>query len=93
MGIATILIGLIPETSTVWLAPTLLVIPRVAQGLAVGGQWGGAILLATEYAPAHRRGFYGSFPQLDIPLGLILGNGVFLIMTAVTSPEAFMAWG
>ncbi|MBM7366889.1 MFS transporter [Gordonia hydrophobica] len=93
MGLATVLIGFVPETSTVWLAPTLLVILRITQGLAVGGQWGGAVLLATEYAPPHRRGFYGSFPQLGIPIGLILGNGIFLVLTWLTSPDAFMAWG
>lgn len=93
MGIATVLIGLVPETEVIWLAPALLVFLRISQGLAVGGQWGGAVLLATEYAPPRRRGFYGSLPQLGIPIGLILGNGIFLIITWVLSPDAFMSWG
>ncbi|HZC19081.1 MAG TPA: MFS transporter, partial [Rubrobacteraceae bacterium] len=63
------------------------------QGLSIGGQWGGAVLLATEYSPPDRRGFYGSFAQIGVPVGLILGNAVFLVITAVTTPEQFAAWG
>jgi len=94
MGAATLLIGLLPtfETIGVWAAVALFVL-RFAQGLSIGGQWGGAVLLATEYSPSHRRGFYGSFAQIGVPVGLILGNAVFLIITAVTSPEQFAAWG
>ncbi|MGU3587421.1 MFS transporter [Rhodococcus sp. C26F] len=93
MGLATTLIGFVPNSSIAWLAPAMLVTLRLCQGLAVGAQWGGAVLLATEYAPANRRGFYGSFAQLGIPVGVILGNGVFLAVTWAVSPEAFMSWG
>ena len=94
MGIATTLVGLLPTYSTIgiWAAVALFVL-RICQGLAVGGQWGGAMLLATEYAPPDRRGFYGSFAQVGVPIGLVLGNAFFLILTAVMSPEAFEAWG
>ena len=94
MGVATLLIGLLPtfETIGVWAAIALFVL-RFAQGLSIGGQWGGAVLLVTEYSPPHRRGFYGSFAQIGVPVGLILGNAVFLIITAVTSSEQFAAWG
>ncbi|WAL49537.1 MFS transporter [Rhodococcus pyridinivorans] len=93
MGIATTLIGLVPNTSITWLAPALLVLLRICQGLAVGAQWGGSVLLATEYAPANRRGFYGSFAQLGIPIGVVVGNAVFLVVADVVSPEAFLSWG
>src|ERR687891_1577811 len=94
MGVATTLVGLLPTYSTigVWAAVALFVL-RICQGLAVGGQWGGAMLLATEYAPPDKRGFYGSFAQVGVPIGLVLGNAFFLILTAVMSPEAFEAWG
>ncbi|MFC7959156.1 MFS transporter [Rhodococcoides kroppenstedtii] len=93
MGVATTLIGVVPQTNIIWLAPVLLVILRVCQGLAVGAQWGGAVLLATEYAPAHRRGFYGSFAQLGVPLGVVMGNGAFLIVTSLVPGDAFLSWG
>jgi metabolite-proton symporter len=94
MGIATTLVGLLPTYSTIgiWAAVALFIL-RICQGLAVGGQWGGAMLLATEYAPPDKRGFYGSFAQVGVPIGLVLGNAFFLILTAVMSPEAFEAWG
>ena len=94
MGIATTLVGLLPTYSTIgiWAAVALFVL-RICQGLAVGGQWGGAMLLATEYAPPDKRGFYGSFAQVGVPVGLVLGNAFFLILTAVMSPEAFEVWG
>ena len=94
MGIATTLVGLLPTYSTIgiWAAVALFVL-RICQGLAVGGQWGGAVLLATEYAPPSKRGFYGSFAQVGVPVGLVLGNAFFLILTAVMSPEAFEVWG
>ncbi|HEY6751149.1 MAG TPA: MFS transporter [Rubrobacteraceae bacterium] len=94
MGIATTLVGLLPTYSTIgiWAAVALFVL-RICQGLAVGGQWGGAMLLATEYAPPDKRGFYGSFAQVGVPVGLVLGNAFFLILSAVQTPEAFEAWG
>jgi metabolite-proton symporter len=94
MGVATTLVGLLPTYSTVgiWAAIALFVL-RICQGLAVGGQWGGAVLLATEYAPPSKRGFYGSFAQVGVPVGLVLGNAFFLVLAAVQTPEAFAAWG
>lgn len=93
MGLSTTLVGFVPSTSIVWLAPAMLVCLRLLQGLAVGGQWGGAVLIVTEYAPPNRRGFFGSFAQLGIPIGMVLGNGIFLAMTWAVSPDAFMSWG
>ena len=93
MGISTTLIGLLPTYASVGiLAPLLLVTLRFAQGLAVGGQWGGAALLAIESAPANKRGFYGSFVQVGVPLGVVLANTVFLIVSAMSSDEAFLSW-
>ena len=71
----------------------LLVLMRFVQGLAIGGQWAGAVLLATESAPANRRGFYGAFAQAGVPAGMILANLVFLVVNASVSPEAFLSWG
>ena len=94
MGVATTLVGAMPTFATIGiLAPILLFVLRFAQGLAVGGQWGGAVLLATEYAPPNKRGFYGSFAQVGVPVGLVLGNAFFLVLGAMMSPEAFNAWG
>ncbi|MEM8766725.1 MAG: MFS transporter [Pseudomonadota bacterium] len=94
MGGATTLIGLLPTYAQLGaLAPLLLMLLRFAQGLAVGGQWGGAMLLVTENAPADQRGFYGAFAQAGAPVGLILANAAFLTVTALVSPEDFMAWG
>jgi metabolite-proton symporter len=94
MGLATTAIGLLPGYATIGMAaPVLLILLRFAQGLAVGGQWGGAALLAIENAPKHRRGFYGSFAQMGVPAGLVLGNLVFLAMGGAVTPEAFAAWG
>lgn len=94
MGLSTFAIGLLPTFGTAGiLAPALLVALRVIQGLAVGGQWGGAALLCSEHAPDHRRGFYGSFPQIGATLGAILGNLAFLVLTATLSEQAFESWG
>jgi metabolite-proton symporter len=94
MGISTSAIGLLPSYAAAGAAaPLLLVALRFAQGLAVGGQWGGAALLAIESAPASRRGFYGSFVQIGVPVGVVLANVVFLIVNAALAPEAFVAWG
>jgi MFS family permease len=94
MGVATTLVGAMPTFATIGvLAPILLFVLRFCQGLAVGGQWGGAVLLATEYAPPDKRGFYGSFAQVGVPIGLVLGNAFFLVLGAMMSPEAFNAWG
>ncbi|TNE63604.1 MAG: MFS transporter [Alphaproteobacteria bacterium] len=94
MGISTTLIGLLPSYSSIGvLAPLMLVVLRIAQGLAVGGQWGGAALLAIETAPKHRRGFYGSFVQVGVPLGVVMANSVFLLVSSLTTDSAFMDWG
>ncbi len=94
MGVASTLIGLLPTFSTIGvLAPILLVVLRFAQGLAIGGQWGGAMLLVTENAPRNQRGLYSSFAQLGIPIGLIIANVVFLIIVAAFPEAAFAAWG
>ncbi|MGH3517340.1 MAG: MFS transporter [Haloechinothrix sp.] len=94
MGIATVGIGLLPTYATigVW-APILLVTLRFIQGIGVGGEWGGAVLMAVEHAPAGKKGFYGSFPQMGVPGGLILANLVFLGMSSTVSDDAFLAWG
>jgi metabolite-proton symporter len=94
MGVATTAIGLLPTYASIGvLAPVLLVVLRLIQGLALGGQWGGAVLLVTESAPPGKRGFYGSFAQLGVPLALLLSNVVFLIINASVSMHAFQAWG
>ncbi|MCZ6869853.1 MAG: MFS transporter [Gammaproteobacteria bacterium] len=94
MGVATTLIGCLPPYSAIGaVAPALLVVLRFVQGLAVGGQWGGAMLLVTENAPPGKRGFYGAFAQAGAPVGLILANLAFLTVTASVSQEEFMAWG
>jgi metabolite-proton symporter len=94
MGVATAAIGLLPTYAQVGaLAPVLLVALRFIQGFAVGGQWGGAALLAIESAPASRRGFYGSFVQIGVPLGVLLANVVFLAIGGLIAPEAFLTWG
>ncbi len=94
MGTATTLIGCLPTYAMVGpLAPLLLIVLRFAQGLAIGGQWGGAMLLATESAPPGRRGFYGSFAQAGAPVGVVLANLAFLVVNANVSPEDFLAWG
>ncbi|GAA3710902.1 MFS transporter [Nonomuraea antimicrobica] len=94
MGLATAGIGLLPTYATagIW-APILLVVLRFAQGLAVGGEWGGAVLMAVEHAPRSRRGFYGSFPQMGVPGGLILANLVFLVTSSALGAEVFADWG
>ncbi|WP_328693801.1 MHS family MFS transporter [Streptomyces phaeochromogenes] len=94
MGVATTGIGLLPTYETIGMAaPVLLVTLRVMQGIAVGAQWGGAMLLATEYAPEGKRGIYSSFVQLGVPIGVVTANSVFLLAGAFTSESAFAAWG
>ncbi|MEU4617597.1 MFS transporter [Streptomyces umbrinus] len=94
MGVATTGIGLLPTYEAIGIAaPVLLVTLRVMQGIAVGAQWGGAMLLATEYAPEGKRGIYGSFVQLGVPIGVVTANSVFLLAGAFTSESAFAAWG
>ncbi|RCW44438.1 Na+/melibiose symporter-like transporter [Halopolyspora algeriensis] len=94
MGAATFLIGVLPTSSSIGVAaPILLVALRFLQGIAVGGQWGGLVLLLTESAGSRRRGLAGTFGQMGVPIGVILGNTSFLLVSALVSPEAFLAWG
>jgi MHS family shikimate/dehydroshikimate transporter-like MFS transporter len=93
MGVATFLIGLLPTYETIGpMAAVLLVILRIAQGFGVGGEWGGAVLMAIEHAPPGRRGFYGSWPQIGVPAGLLLANLVFLLFARMPEEE-FLSWG
>ena len=93
MGIATFLIGLMPtyESIGIW-AAVLLVVLRLIQGLGVGGEWGGAVLLAVEHAPSGRRGFAGSWAQMGVPTGLFIANVIFLLFAGLPN-EQFMSWG
>ncbi|MER6262814.1 MFS transporter [Streptomyces sp900105245] len=104
MGLATLLIGVLPTYAQAgWIATALLVLMRLAQGFALGGEWSGAALVATENAPRGKRALYGTFPQLGAPLGFIIGNGLFLVIGALlpsatgadpTQPsDAFLSWG
>ncbi|RGE20372.1 MFS transporter [Leucobacter sp. wl10] len=94
MGVATTLIGLLPTYDGIGaLAPILLTILRFAQGFGLGGEWGGAVLMSLEHGDPKRRGFAASWPQIGVPLGLLMANGVLALMLAVTSDEAFIAWG
>ena len=94
MGIASTLIGLLPTYAMIGVtAPILLTSLRFAQGLAIGGQWGGAMLLVTESAPSNQRGYYGAFAQAGAPLGVILANLAFIVTSASLPEESFMSWG
>lgn len=94
MGGATVAIGFLPTYQSVgWLAPLLLCVLRFGQGLGLGGEWGGAALLAVESAPPGWRARFGMFPQLGAPLGFLAANGLFLILTTLLSEEQFVAWG
>lgn len=93
MGVATTLVGALPTYYQIGItAPILLVILRICQGLAVGGEWGGAALIAIEHAPENRRGFFGSWPQMGVPAGLLLSSGVMTIVTMMPDDD-FLAWG
>ena len=94
MGVSSTLIGLLPTYAMIGVAaPILLTILRFAQGLAIGGQWGGAMLLVTESAPANQRGYYGAFAQAGVPVGVILANLAFIVTSSMVSEESFFAWG
>ncbi len=94
MGISTVIIGLLPSYQTIGLfAPLLLALARFGQGLGLGGEWGGAALLATENAPAKKRALYGSFPQLGAPIGFFFANGTFLLLSWLLSEQQFIQWG
>lgn len=94
MGVSSTLIGLLPTYAMIGVtAPILLTTLRFAQGIAIGGQWGGAMLLVTESAPSNQRGYYGAFAQAGAPAGVILANLAFIITSASVSDESFLAWG
>ncbi len=93
MGVATFLIGVLPTyESAGLLAPILLVVLRILQGIAVGGEWGGAALLVVEHAPMEKRGFYGSWPQMGSSAGLLLATGLFTALSLLPE-EQFLSWG
>jgi MFS transporter, MHS family, shikimate and dehydroshikimate transport protein len=93
MGLATFMIGLLPTYAQVGIwAPIALVLLRVAQGFGVGGEWGGAVLMAVEHAPPGKRGFYGSWPQIGVPAGLVLATAVFAAFRQLPE-EQFFSWG
>lgn len=94
MGIATVAIGLLPTYATIGVAaPILLLACRLLQGFAVGGEWGGAVLMAAEHGDPQHRGFWASWPQAGVPLGNMLATGVLFVLAAVQSDETFEAWG
>ena len=94
MGISSTLIGLLPTYAMIGIAaPIILTLLRFAQGIAIGGQWGGAMLLVTESAPADKRGYYGAFAQAGAPVGVILANLALIITSSLVSEEFFLTWG
>lgn len=94
MGLSTVAIGLLPTFEDIGImAAILLALCRLGQGIGLGGEWSGAVLLATENAPEGKRAWYGMFPQLGAPFGLILANGSFILLGAVLTEEQFFAWG
>ncbi len=94
MGVATFLIGVLPGHATIGIAaPILLVLLRIVQGIGVGGEWGGSVLMSMEWGSKGRRGLMASFPQLGVPIGLLLSTGMVKLMTAVTTPASFDSWG
>src|SRR5215472_3350704 len=94
MGVASALMGLLPtyDQIGIW-SPLLLVVLRFIQGIGVGGEWGGAVLLAVEHSGGARRGFHGSWPQMGVPAGLLLSTGVFAVVSSAVPEAAFLAWG
>src|SRR5450432_4155468 len=94
MGLSTVLIGLLPTYASAGIvAPVMLALCRFGQGLGLGGEWGGAVLLATENAPLGKRAWYGMFPQLGAPLGFLCSSGVFLLLTQQLTDGEFFSYG
>ena len=94
MGVATVLIGLLPTYNQIGIwAPIALIVLRLVQGFAVGGEWGGAVLMAAEHGSAAKRGFYASWPQAGVPAGNLLAAGVLALMAGLQPEEDFLAWG
>ena len=94
MGVATVLIGLLPTYQQIGIAaPLLLLLLRVLQGIGLGGEWGGAVLMTYEYAPKDKRGFFASLPQIGLAIGLCLSSGVVAALCRLCPNEQFLAWG
>lgn len=94
MGLSTFIIGVLPTYAAIgFAAPLLLALCRFGQGLGLGGEWGGAVLLAIENAPAHKRAWYGMFPQMGAPVGFILSGGIFLLLSRYLTDKQFFAFG
>lgn len=94
MGVATVLMGLLPTYQAIGVAaPILLITLRLVQGIGIGGEWGGSLLLAVEYAPKDKRGLFGAFPQMGVTIGMFLGSGALTFITSVVSQDAFISWG
>ncbi|BDB27934.1 MHS family MFS transporter [Cupriavidus sp. P-10] len=94
MGVSTFLIGLVPTYESIGIAaPILLLLLRVLQGIGLGGEWGGAVLMAYEYAPPERRGFYASLPQIGLAIGLCLASGVVALLSLTLTDAQFLSWG
>ena len=94
MGLSTVAIGLLPTYASIGIAaPILLTLCRFGQGLGLGGEWGGAVLLATENAPPNKRAWYGMFPQLGAPIGFLMSGGIFLLLSDSLSNEQFFEFG
>ena len=94
MGLSTVLIGLLPTYSSIGLAaPALLALCRFGQGFGLGGEWGGAVLLATENAPPRKRDWYGMFPQLGAPIGFLFSGAIFLLLSKYLDAGSFLTWG
>lgn len=93
MGLSTVAIGLLPNYATIGIWATfLLCLCRIGQGLGLGGEWGGAALVAMEHAPKHKRAFFGVFPQMGAPIGLLLANGAFYLVNIIYGEQAFLDW-
>lgn len=94
MGVATVGVGLVPTYTTIGIvAPILILLLRILQGFSAGGEWGGAALMSVEHAPQGKRGFFGAFPQIGVPLGMILATATVLIINLMIGPEAYLAYG
>lgn len=94
MGVATCLIGLLPTYAQIGVAaPILLILLRILQGISAGGEWGGAALMSVEHAPVNKRGFFGAYPQIGVPCGMILATFVVWVLTATIGQDAFLEWG
>ncbi|MBB4684468.1 MFS transporter [Amycolatopsis jiangsuensis] len=94
MGLSTVAVGAVPDYAAIGIwSPVLLTVLRFVQGVGLGGEWGGAVLMSTEYAPPGQRGLYSAFPQLGPAIGFVLGNTLFLVLGAVLPAAEFQAWG